>query len=83
MGVQLARLSVLVTASVVVDAEGDVAGLLDFGDEASCADGVDAPGGDEEGVAGADAMAGEGVADGVGGYGLPVLAGVSECFRPL
>ena len=42
LGVELARLSVLVAAVVVVDAVGDVAGLLNFGHEAAAADGVDA-----------------------------------------
>ena len=53
-GVQLAEVSVAVAAQVVVDAIGDVAGLLDFGNDHSCADSMDSTCGDVEAVAFAD-----------------------------
>ncbi len=49
---ELTRLAVEAPAVVVVDAVGDVGGLLYLCDEVSGADGVDASGGEEENIAG-------------------------------
>ena len=38
--VQFARIAVYILASEVIDAVGDVAGLLNFGKEVACSDGV-------------------------------------------
>lgn len=50
--VEGARLSVGVESSPIVESEGGIAGLLDFGDDESGAEGVDGPGGDEEALVG-------------------------------
>ena len=62
--VELARLAVQAQAAVVVDAVGDVGSLLDLGDEAAAADGVDASGREEEHVAGMHVVAGQHLGDG-------------------
>ena len=72
---QLARFAVQARAVVVEDAVGDVGGLLDLGDVAAAADGVDAAGRQEEHVAGLYLVAAEDVGDGAIGYFLFVLFG--------
>ena len=62
-------------AVVVVDAVGDVGGLLDFCEEDAAANGVDAAGGEVEDVAGLDLVVGEDVGDRAGGYALLVFSG--------
>ena len=62
---QLARLAVQSRTVVVVDAVGDVGGLLDLGKVATAADGVDAAGGQEEDVAGRDGMLRQHIGDAV------------------
>lgn len=62
-------------AVVVVDAVGDVGGLLDLCEEDAAANGVDAAGGEVEDVAGLDLVVGEDVGDRAGGYALLVFGG--------
>ena len=78
-GVELAGLAVHAGAVVVVDAVGDVAGLLDLGEEDATTDGMDTAGREVEHIAGLDLMVGEDLGDGavfyaflvlIGGYGL-------------
>ena len=83
LGVQLAGIAVGVAAAKVVDAVGDVAGLLNFDDEASGADGVYAAGGNEEDVALDDVVAGQGVADGVVGHPPLVLRWREAVLQPI
>ena len=47
---QFPRIAVFVPAVVIVDAVGDVGGLLDFGNEATFPDGMDGTGRDEKAV---------------------------------
>ena len=78
-GVQFAGLAIHAGAVVVVDAVGDVAGLLDLGEEDATADGMDTAGREVEHITGLDLMVGEDLGDGavfyaflvlIGGYGL-------------
>ena len=64
-GVQFAVVAVLVLTLEVVDAVGDIGGLLYLCYETSCSDGVDTTCGNEEYVALADLVTGQGVGDGV------------------
>ena len=59
LDVQLPWLSLGVLAVPVEEAEGGVAGLLDFGQEDAAADGVDGAGGEEQAVAGARGKGGQ------------------------
>ena len=72
---ELARLAVQAQAAVVVDAVGDVGRLLDLGDEAAAADGVDASGREEEHVAGMHVVAGQHLGDGAVRDALLVFLG--------
>ena len=65
LGMQLSQVAVLVGSAVVVDAVGDVAGLLYLCQIASGTDGVDASGRNEETVTLLDAVLCQGIADGV------------------
>ena len=78
-GVELAGLTVHAGAVVVEDAVGDIAGLLDLGEEDATTDGMDTAGGEVEHVARLDLVVGEYLGDGavfyaflvlIGGYGL-------------
>ena len=64
----LAGLAVQAQAAVVVDAVGDIGRLLDFCDEAAAADGVDAPGRQEEDISGMYIVAGQDIGDGAVGH---------------
>ena len=89
-GVEFAGLAVHAGAVVVEDAVGDVAGLLDLGEEDATTDGMDTAGGQVEHIAGLDLVVGEHLGDGavldatvvfLGGYllleaGIEVGAGV-------
>ena len=70
---QLSIVAILILAFVVVDAVGDVGGLLDFSQIATGSDGMDASGRDEETVALLDLILCQGIADGVVGYHLLIL----------
>ena len=76
---ELAGLAVHARAVVVEDAVGDIAGLLDLGEEDATTDGMDTAGREVEHIAGLDLMVGEDLGDGavfyaflvlIGGYGL-------------
>ena len=78
-GVEFAGLAVHAGAIVVEDAVGDVAGLLDLGEEDATTDGMDTTGREVEDITGLDLMVGEDLGDGavfyaflvlIGGYGL-------------
>ena len=78
-GVEFAGLAVHAGAVVVEDAVGDVAGLLDLGEEDATTDGMDTAGREVEDIAGLDLVVGEDLGDGavfyaflvlIGGYGL-------------
>ena len=78
-GVELAGLAVHAGAVVVEDAVGDVAGLLDLGEEDTTTDGMDTTGREVEHIACLDLMVGQYLGDGtvfyaflvfIGGYGL-------------
>ena len=78
-GMELAGFAVHAGAVVVEDAVGDVAGLLDLGEEDATADGMDTAGREVEHIAGLDLVVGEDFGDGavfysflvlIGGYGL-------------
>ena len=78
-GVQFAGFAVHAGAVVVEDAVGDVAGLLDFGEEDATTDGMDTTGREVEHIACLDLMVGQHLGDGtvfyaflvfIGGYGL-------------
>ena len=78
-GVELAGLAVHAGAVVVVDAVGDVAGLLDLSEEDTATDGMDTTGREVEDITGLDLMVGEHLGDStvfyaflvlIGGYGL-------------
>ena len=62
-GVQFAGVAVGIAAVEIVDAVGDVRGLLDFGDERPCADRMHASRGQEEYVARCDLVVGQNVRD--------------------
>ncbi len=64
LGVQFAWTAEVVVAVEVVDAIGDIAGLLDFCKEATGANGMDAACGQEEAVALVDGIAGNSIDDG-------------------
>ena len=78
-GVEFAGLAVHAGAVVVEDAVGDIAGLLDLGEEDATTDGMDTAGGEVEYIAGLDLMVAQDLGDGavfyaflvlIGGYGL-------------
>ena len=71
----LARFAVQAQAAVVVDAVGDVGGLLNLRDEAAAADGVDAACGQEEDVSGVYLIAGQHIGDGAVGHLGGILLG--------
>ena len=73
--VQLARLAVQSGTVVIVDAVGDVGGLLDLRQEAAAADGMDAAGGQEEDVAGSDGMLRQHLGDAVFRHQADVVVG--------
>ena len=63
-GVEFAGLAVHAGSVVVEDAVGDVAGLLDLGEEDATTDGMDTTGGQVEHITGLDLMVGEDLGDG-------------------
>ena len=78
-GVELAGLAVHAGTVVVEDAVGDVAGLLDLGEEDTTTDGMDTTGREVEDIACLDLVIGQHLGDGtvfyaflvfIGGYGL-------------
>ena len=78
-GVQFAGFAVHAGAVVVVDAIGDVAGLLDLGEEDATTDGMNTTGREVEDITGLDLMVGKDLGDStvfyaflvlIGGYGL-------------
>ena len=78
-GVELAGLAIHARTIVVVDAIGDIGGLLDLGEEDAATDGMDTTGREVEDIAGLDLMVGKDLGDGtvfyallvfIGGYGL-------------
>jgi len=78
-GVEFAGLAVHAGAVVIEDAIGDVAGLLDLGEEDAATDGMDTTSREVEHIAGLDLMVGKDLGDGtvfyaflvfIGGYGL-------------
>ena len=75
LGVQLAWTAQVIMTVEVVDAIGDVAGLLDFGKEATRADGMNTPGRQEEAVALLHRIARDGIDDGLFADHLLVLLG--------
>ena len=74
-GMELAGTTVGIGAAVVVYAVGDVATLLDLGQQDATTDGMDAPGGDIEDIAALDFVAGKDFGDGAVGYTTTVLLG--------
>ena len=79
LGMELTGLAIHARAVVVVDAVGDIAGLLDLGEEDAATDGMDTTGREVEHIAGLDLMVGQDLGDGtvfyaflvfIGGYGL-------------
>ena len=66
--VELARLAVQAHPPVVVDAVREIRSLLDFGDEASAADGMDTTGRKEEHVTGMHVVTGQDIGDGSVGH---------------
>ncbi len=73
-GMQLARESVHAGAVVIEYPVGDIAGLLNLGQENATAYGVDASGWQVENVAGPHLMAGQHIADGGIGHSTVILA---------
>ena len=80
---QLTRFAVLVKTIIVVDAVGDIRGLLDFHQIASVEDGVYASGGNEETVAIADSVFSQCVADGLVFNHLFVFFGCNLFFETI
>ena len=72
---KFAIVSVLVLALEIVDAVGDIRGLLDLCHATASADGVDASCGDEENIALVDLISGEGLGDSVVFYHLLIRLG--------
>ena len=81
-GVEFAGLAVHAGAVVVEDAVGDVAGLLDLGEEDATTDGMDTAGGEVEDIAGLDLMVGEDLGDGAVFYAFLVLIGGYGLLEP-
>ena len=81
-GVELAGLAIHAGAVVVVDAVGDVAGLLDLGEEDATTDGMDTTGREVEHIAGLDLMVGQHLGDGTVFYAFLVLIGGYGLLEP-
>ena len=75
LGMQLARLTIHARTVVVVDAIGDIGGLLDFCQKDASTDGMDATGREIEYIAGLDLMVGKDIYDSAIGYALLVFFG--------
>ena len=78
-GVEFAGFAIHARAVVVVDAVGNIAGLLDLGEEDATTDGMDTTSREVEDITGLDLMVGQHLGDGtvfyaflvfIGGYGL-------------
>ena len=81
LGVQFAWTAEVVVAVEVVDAVGDIRGLLDFCQEASGTYGVDAACGQEEAIAFLYLILCQGIADGVVIHHFLVLIGSNLFFQ--
>ena len=70
---ELAIVAILVLALEIVDAIGNIAGLLNLGNETACSDGVDSAGWDKEAVVLLHVILSQGIGDGIILHHLLVL----------
>ena len=73
LGVELAIVAILVLTLEVVDAIGNIAGLLNLDNETACSDGVDSAGRDKEAVTFLHVILSQGIGDGIILHHLLVL----------
>ena len=73
LGVELTIVAILVLAFEVVDAIGNITGLLNLDNETACSDGVDSAGWDKEAVVLLHVILSQGIGDGIVLYHLLVL----------
>ena len=78
---ELTGFAIHARAVVVVDAVGDVAGLLDLGEEDTATDGMDTTGREVKHITGLDLMVGQYLGDGTVFYALLVLIGGYGLFE--